>query len=565
MILSLISLAITVGLVAVVAWRIFGGRDASAIRGQGIRRFFQYGTQYLVFVLSAVGLTGLIGRALGRSTVISGSQSDLALDIAFATVGVPLFMALVFWTRRLMSRDPNEVQSIAWAIGSSASTLTGLGVTMYAAFNCGLWVVGSQPYDGYDIAQFLVWGAATVVLWAVDQAYTPERNQRPHLFIGSAIGLVVSSVAIANALTAATEILLNYGGQTIYSDNLTPLWRGIVLAVVGVPVWALYWFEHAQPTKRDGLWYGYVLLLGTAGGLIASIAAASSVLYRTFVWLVGDPTTTSAATHFRDVPAAAAVALVGAGVWWYHQGQMRTPGARNEIDRIFDYSMSGIGLVATGVGIGYAIVAFIEGVTSATVLTGGSVMNALLLAATLLLVGTPVWGAYWQRIGYHVGVDRDAELAAPTRRGYLFLLFGIGGVAAIVSLVTSVYMFTDDLLNVGLSSSTLFRTRFALATLVATGGIAGYHWLIYDRERDAMRATQHGPRYVLLVGPKDEHLEHAIEHATGGRVHTWEPTNGFTGSWSRSAVLHEVDLCTDETLILFAEGSRLLAVPVQRD
>ena len=192
-------------------------------------------------------------------------------------------------------------------------------------------------------------------------------------------------------------------------------------------------------------------------------------------------------------------------------------------------------------------------------------MNALLLAATLLLVGSPVWAVYWQRITLHAEGNPDLELPTPTRRAYLFLLFGIGGVAAIVSLVSSVYIFADDLLDTGLATSTFYRMRYALAALVATGGIAGYHWMIYDRERDAMRAKQHGPHYVLLVGPKDDALEHAIAHTTGGRVHTWEPTNGFAGVWNVSAVMKEIEASNDETMILFAEGTRLLAVPVHRD
>ena len=565
MILNLISLAVSVGILALVAWRVFGGRDTAVPRGHGIRRFFQYGTQYLLLVLSGVGLSGLLGRLLGRSETLTGGQSDFALDIAFSVVGIPLLITVALWTRRALMRDPEEGKSLAWAIGSTASTLTALALTMYSAFNVGLWITQVQPYDGFDLAQFLVWSAALVNLWVLDRANTPPRTGRPHLFIGSGIGLIVSGVAVANILTASLELILHSSGQTIYSDSWNPLWRGLVLAAVGIPVWAMYWFEQAKPTKRDGLWYGYTLLIGTAGGLIASVVAASTVLFRVFVWLIGDPDTTSAATHFRDVPTAASAAIVGAAIWWYHQGQMVTPGPRNEIDRVFDYSMSGIGLIATGGGIGLGIVAAIEGVTSAKVLTGGSVMNALLLAATLLIVGTPIWGVYWQRIQEYVGRSRDDELAAPTRRAYLFLLFGVGGVAAIVSLVAGVYMFADDVLNTGLTSNTFFRMRYALGTLVATGSLAAYHWMIYDRERDAMRAKQHGPHYVLLVGPKDDELEHTIERATGGRVHTWTPTNGFAGTWTRTAVLHEVDTCKDDTLILFAEGSRLLAVPVHRD
>lgn len=565
MILNLISLALTVGILALLAWRIFGGRDGATPRGHGVRRFFQYGTQYVLLVLSAVGLSGLLGRVLGRSSTLGGGESDLALDISFAVVGVPLLVVVAFWTRRTIQRNPEETKSLAWAVGSTASTLTALGVSMYSAFNVGLWLIAVKEYDGFDLAQLLVWSAALINLWMIDRSFTPEKTGRPHLFIGSGIGLIVSGIAIANIMTATFELILRSGGQTIYSDSWDPLWRGLVLAAVGIPVWALYWFEQAQPTKRDGLWYGYTLLIGTAGGLIASITAASTVVFRVLVWLIGDPESTSAATHFRDVPTAASVALVGAAIWWYHQGQMVTPGPRNEIDRVFDYSMSGIGLIATGAGIGLTIVAIIEGLTSATVLTGGSVMNALLLAATLLIVGTPIWGVYWQRIQEFVRSNPDEELAAPTRSVYLFLLFGVGGVAAIVSLVTGVYMFADDLLNTGLTSNTFYRMRYALGTLVATGSVAAYHWMIYDRERDAMRARQHGPHYVLLVGPKDDDLEQAIERTTGGRVHTWTPTNGFAGVWTRSAVLHEVDTCADDTLILFAEGSRLLAVPVQRD
>lgn len=564
MIMGLLSIALTIGLLALVVWRIFGGR-ATQVRGFGIRRFFQYGTQYLLLVISAVGLTGLLGRLLGRSTAIANGESDLALDIAFTVVGVPLFLAMATWTRQTMNRDKNEVKSAAWAASAAATTLTSLGVTMYAAFNVGSWLVGMNEYDGYDVAQLLVWGVVLVSAWAVDRAFTPVANARPHLFVGSALGLIVTAIAVANSLTAAVEILLESSGQTIYSNNLDPLWSGLILAAIGIPVWTLYWFENAKDTKRDGLWFGYVLLLGTAGGLIAAITAASTVVYRTLVWLIGDPSTTDAAIHFRDVPSAASVAVVGAAVWWYHQDQLVTPGPRTEVDRVFDYLMSGIGLLASGTGLGLLIVATIEGLTSATVLTGGSVMNALLIAATLLLVGSPVWAVYWQRINLHVDSNKDVELSAPTRRAYLFLLFGIGGVAAIVSLVSSVYIFADDLLDSGLASTTFYRMRYALAALVATGGIAGYHWMIYDRERDAMRSKQHGPHYVLLVGPKDEGLEHAIAHTTGGRVHTWEPTNGFAGTWNASAVMHEIESSTDETMILFAEGTRLLAVPVHRD
>ena len=565
MIISLISLVVTIALAGFIIWRGFANREPRGPRGHGIRRFFQYGTAYLLFVLTAIGLSGLLGRALGRAVTLSGGQSDLALDISFTVVGLPLLALMGFWIRRTIARDAAEVRSVGWAMATTAGTLTALGVTVYAAYNCGLLLFGINEYDGYDLAQLLVWGSSMLGLWFIDRLNTPERNGRPHLFIGSTLGLVLTATATVNTLSAAIDILLHASGQTMYSNDLDPLWRGLILAAIGIPVWVLYWFESARRSERDRLWYGYVLLLGTAGGMIASVVAASTAVYRSFVWWFGDPFTTSAAVHFRDVPTAASTAVVGAALWWYHQRLLLTPEPRNEIDRVYDYSMSAIGLGATGVGIAYAIVATIEGLTSATVLTGGSVMNTLLLAATLLIVGTPVWANYWQGISRAVFANHDTEVTAPTRRAYLFILFGVGGITAIAGLVSGVYLFADDMLGVGISSESFYRMRWALATLLATGGIAAYHWLVYDRERGVMRATQHGPQYILLIGPKDAELEASIEHVTGGRVHTWTPTNGFAGVWTAQAVMREVDHCQDDTLILFAEGSRLLAVPVQRD
>ena len=104
MMTNLISIALTIGIVALIAWRVFGGRGDGIARGQGIRRFFQYGVQYLLLVISAVGATGLISRALGRSTVLTGGQSDLALDIAFTVVGVPLFVTMALWHVLIISK-----------------------------------------------------------------------------------------------------------------------------------------------------------------------------------------------------------------------------------------------------------------------------------------------------------------------------------------------------------------------------------------------------------------------------------------------------------------------------
>ena len=63
MIISLISLVVTIALAGFIIWRGFANREPRGPRGHGIRRFFQYGTAYLLFVLTAIGL---FARRSGR-------------------------------------------------------------------------------------------------------------------------------------------------------------------------------------------------------------------------------------------------------------------------------------------------------------------------------------------------------------------------------------------------------------------------------------------------------------------------------------------------------------------
>ena len=262
-----------------------------------------------------------------------------------------------------------------------------------------------------------------------------------HHLVGSLIGLVTAAVGLAGLLAGALRSLLGLEGDVLVAGGPNPMLGGLVTLVVGAPVWFIYWVRTAARRERDPLWLAYVLLAGVGGGLVTAIAAASTLVFSVLVWLIGEPRSTDAADYFHNAPTAAGAAVVGLLVWWYHRAVLEEAGTeeRTEVRRIFDYLMAAIGLLAAAGGLATLLVALIEAVTrSAQVFVDTSAVNTLLAAATLLAVGAPVWWLSWRRIQTAVRQDPADELTSPTRRVYLFALFGVGGVVAVIAVLVGV-------------------------------------------------------------------------------------------------------------------------------
>ncbi|MEI9907783.1 MAG: DUF5671 domain-containing protein [Actinomycetota bacterium] len=187
--------------------------------------------------------------------------------------------------------------------------------------------------------------------------------------------------------------------------------------------------KTASRLEREGLWFGYVLLVGVTGGMAAVIVSVSTVLYTTLVWFIGDANSSESSIHFRDVPSAAGVACACAISWWYHRATIREEDmkGRTEAERIYEYLMAGLGLLATAAGVAIVVIAVLEGVTNSTIIVENGSNNTLLAAATLLLVGSPIWWIYWRRIQASVINFPEIEHASPTRRIYLFILLALVG------------------------------------------------------------------------------------------------------------------------------------------
>lgn len=564
---GLIPIAILV-LIVIGVRKLSSRDDRGAIQSQTIRRFFQYTLLFGLLLVSGFGLSGLLARVMAREIVMNADQSGLARNLSFVVVGFPLFAIFAFWTRKRFKEDSAEQKSFGWVFYLTASSLTSLSMAMFALIDVFSWATGVTNYQSGMLSRLIVWGSIWVGHMWVGSQVTPQSSLRGNYLLGSLIGLITSVVGLSLLLAGTISRLVKLGADTLYIANADSIKRGAVVLVVGGLVWFWHWIRNFLKSERDSLWYFYVLICGVGGGLVVTLAYSSVVLYRVLVWLIGDPSSADVSTHYGRISTSIALAFTGGLVWWYHQAVLAQDHStsRTEVWRVYEYVMAGIGLVAAAGGVTMILVAIAESLIHPSVITGdGGGTNALLAAATLLVVGGPVWWTYWYRIEVAASKSPQEEHLSPTRRTYLFLLFGIVGIAAVITMLSGVYLLFDDIFNSNLGSQTLRHIRYALGILITTAAIAWYHWTIYRKEREHLAAGNQGPRFVLLIGPKDPDLIREIARHTGGRVQAWRRSDGEVGSWSKAEVISALTATKDESVVLIATPTGIQVMPVKRD
>ncbi|MCH2425553.1 MAG: DUF5671 domain-containing protein, partial [Acidimicrobiales bacterium] len=218
----------------------------------------------------------------------------------------------------------------------------------------------------------------------------------------------------------------------------------------------------------------------------------------------------------------AALLVVGMALWAYHRREIphavhRQADGRDEVARLYDHLESGVGLVASTIG-----VAVLLGIVLNEVLPAGDdwdidVDELVAFALTALLVGGPIWNRAWRRIKAHAGTV--AEETSAVRRIYLFAVFGVTALVVLGSLLTMVYMVVFALLDGSLEAETLEGFRIPLALVGATAGVAVYHGRVLRSGLRAVPASSRpSPRTVTVVGPPAPALVVALEALSGLRI-----------------------------------------------
>ena len=517
------------GLIAWLARR--SGRDI----GSTIRRFFQQGILLTLVILVATGVTGLLSVA---DPDVAAGPGYLAFMLSCVIVGGLALMLAAYRERRRAARGEETGFS-----GGGYLVLAELISLVTAATGLSIWV-GSLIEGRFDIAPAsvaLVWGA----VWALHHRMAGRAGRLGHgVLAGSLIGLV--STAVFGVLFLARLFEWGYdavaGAVVLIRDSGTLL-EALIGLVVGGAIWLRYWWMLGQRGERTTLWRAYVLLAGVVGGLFTALSGIWYLAYLTLDWWFGSPTGL-AGPHFRGLPVALALTIVGWMVWRYHHDIMRSEGTekRTEVDRAHDYTVAGVGLIATVGGTAAVIAAAVQALTPATVLYPSD-RSELVAAVTVLLVGAPLWWRHWTGIQRIRSAHPFPEVASPTRRIYLIALFGLGGVVALVSLLVLVYRALEQILGSGIGTGTVLAIRWPLALVTTVGLTAAYHRTVRrtdlmempDPETDGEESPE-PVRSVILVARDSRHVAEALGEQTAVRVRYLERTDGH----GRGLALEEV-------------------------
>lgn len=528
-----------------------------------LRTVFQFGALFALMIIVGNGLSGLLGRVINPADLLLADDAALALNLSFVVVGTPVLIGVGAWTRKSFTADPHlakePIASFFMTLASVVALITALSSWVAAIQS----IFSTARFDGQSLANAIVWTLIWVGLWILQSRIIPADNLRIHYFVGSLIGYITSVVGLVGIIGAVVAQSAGMNAANLVSLGSHRIADAVVIALFGAIVWVQYWVRTASKTERDNLWLGYVLIAGVGSGLVMAVVAASTALYAIAVWFIGEPSSSKAIVHFAGSPTALGTVIVGLMSWWYHKAQLPETGKRTEVNRIYDYIIAGIGLIASAVGLSMILIAILESLIGTTSIVGKSAANTFLAAGTLILVGAPVWLIYWRGIQAEVKADAASELASPTRRIYLFILFGIGGVAALISLLVGVYQLFNDIFANQLGTGTIRDMRFALGVLVSTAIISAYHWEIYRHERD-IDITFGGRKVsVLLVGPRDQEFITAVKEQTGAEITYWYRSDDVGITWPTDRVVAAINEATNDQLLVVLESTGLKVIPVQ--
>ncbi len=566
MIIGVFSMLIPIALVVLVVLGIRKISSASS-KNQGagsLRNFFQYALLLALMVIVANGLAGLLGRLINPSAMVLADDASLARNLSFVIVGLPLLAGIGLWTRKGFQADAHRAKEPMAALFVTVATLISLIIGLSSTIELLRNIASANAFDGQTFSNALIWTGMWIALWVIGNRTILARNLQVSFLLGSLVGYIASIVGLVGVISATITQLTGMNSDVLVTSSSHDIVNSLVVVLVGGLVWMQYWYRTTRKSERNNLWNAYVLIAGVGGGLVMSVVAASITLYQTAVWFIGEPSAVLARDHFSGVPSSTGVVIVGLLAWWYHKSLLAGSTSRTEVNRIYDYIISGIGLIASAVGLSMILIAMLEATIQSTLIVGGSAINSFLSAATLIVVGGPVWVIYWRNIQSLVKQSPEVELASITRRIYLFLLFGIGGIAAIISLIVGVYQLFNDFLTGEFGSSTLRDLRYVIGVLVSTAIIASYHWSIYRHERTVDVSFGSPSKSVVLIGPADKQIAHEIREATGARVTLWTRADGEGLSWSVSDVVAAITSSSDDQLVIVLDAAGLKVIPLVR-
>jgi len=474
--------AIVAGVVAVTKKV---GQSGSNSANAPVRRFVVYAFALGVLILAAVGVAQTLALLLPEGPRLVGrSSGDIAAAFAMTIVGVPVFGLLWRWLSGRLREDEEERESLGWAVFVAAAAAIFLVGGLTGLANGLEWIIGLDASGQTALAFGITWTAVWVWIWNLGHsAIRPQHFTRLSATFGSAVGLTVGAGSSIFALALVTQTIYDglFTQPLSTSDLASDLLRAAIWLILAGAIWWWHWLKNARLEVSGALPRVYLLVLGVLGGAVIALSSAGFALFGILQWFFGEPTADSAATHFSSMPGALSAALVGLAVWRYHRlVVLEFPSVMDtETGKAYGYLLSGVGLITAASGLGVIINALL-GVFVEPVIERGGNIDTLLGGITALAVGAPVWWMTWVP---RARAERQTARPSTSRRVYLTLLAGIGGLVAIISLIVLLFQLIEGILDGNRVAAIVDAVRAPLGIVVATAIVAGYHLAVWQRDR----------------------------------------------------------------------------------
>jgi hypothetical protein len=552
---SLLPLIVVLGIGYLIVTRIRRTTSGSATRDTsgGVRRVFQYLGAFIALIVSTTGVASLLERALDE-----GGAEDMAGTLAMVVVGVPTFVFLARWIWIQLVTSPTERNSTGWTFYLNLTLVTTLATAAGSVIAAAVSAIDDGDLDARAVAQAVVWGGVWVLHWLAWRRVTPGQLPRVHLWIASIAGLGMMAGASGYLLYELFDELLASAMSVSAADGEAVV-AGIVIGTIGAAIWAWHWLVNARPATESPGWSFTVMVVGVLGGLLTFLIGAATSVFLVLQWWWGDPEATTAGRHFVDLAGPLAAIVVGSAVWWYHRLVIGPDRARTrtEMDRTYDYLLTGVSVATVAAGITMLLLALIDAIAGDDASRAGvSEADGVLTAITMVLVGLPLWLVTWRRISGLVARDRDVELASPARRTFLFTMFGVAGAVAFGALIRLAVVIFEMLLDER-ASTTAADLRVPVALLVTTGAVAAYHWVVYRTERTI--TVRRERRDVLLVCTDDLDYDRIASEAHV-RVRVLHRTDGVATA-DTETVIGAIESADGDDLLVIADAEGVRIVP----
>jgi hypothetical protein len=534
---------------------------APAGGAMSIRRLFQYALLAVALLVAASGVSGVLGRVISDAAARRGSE--LAGPLALTVVGVPTFGFLARWVWRQLRSDLDERKSVGWGLYLNAVLIGSLITAVSLAFAIAGEFIDGDGYDGTIVAPFVVAAAVWASHWWAFRFIPPTVLEDGHVLVGSAIGLGSMAAGAGVVISSAIDRIFDQArgidvGRFLNDD----LWMAIVAVGIGAVVWSWHWLLNGLEAERTTLWHAFVILVGVLGGLLATVIGGATALFLTLQWFFGDPNA-SAAAHFQDASPALAAAVIGLASWFYHRAVLgfNTTRVRTDIDRIYDYLVSGVALVTVAGALTTLIVALFEVFGASDVISdNGSDIDIVLAAITMLIVGAPLWAVAWRRAQAALSANREEEATSPARRVYLFGLFGVGGAVAFGALIRLVFVLFEAMLGERSGGALAGDLSIPVGLLITTGAIAAYHWSVYRAERTVAEPEVWRNVTLVWAGNGDAREIEKRAHVRLSVMKRLDVTGAMPGT---DDIVAAIDDAEGERLLVVAGPEGVSVVPIQ--